>query len=357
MIRRLIRRLSSASSAHPSPAPAGTSAPFVDPACAPTGTDVGALTRLVTEAGHPNINDLWRVTKDLEALRLNVKALGYELARTLEAGLQSIPVEHAKRVKLESKPTTQADIEAVWCRSWCAALRERPRYHRRLWECAFVLQALFEGEALLSEAKVLGLGPVDGSVISYLSRNEVRSTVLSASAPPFRDDLTDAFTFQKNVTVHPIEESLKGLKGLEGFDACWSIGQAGHMGSIRKGMDFMLESMEALKPGGLAVHVFDFNFADDQQTIDDWPSVLFQRGHIEALAEEMRARGHEPRPLDFHVGHQPLDRFIDIPPFDNDRTEAFNGLWRDGWQSAHLKTSMDGFAVTSFGLICRRGAN
>ena len=85
--------------------------------------------------------------------------------------------------------------------------------------------------------------------------------------------------------------------------------------------------------------------------------VLFQRRHIEALAEEMRARGHEVRALDFHVGHQPLDRFIDIPPFDNDRTEAFNGLWRDGWQSAHLKMSVDGFATTSFGLICRRGAD
>lgn len=354
MIRRLIRRLSPAASARPSCGPSETPAPPLDRASAPAETDVGALTRLVTDAGHPNINDLWRITKDLEALRLNVKALGYELARTLEAGLQSIPVEHARKVKLESKPTTQADLEAIWCRSWCAALRERPRYHRRLWECAFVLQALFEGEALLPEAKVLGLGPVDGSVISYLSRNEVHSTVLSASAPPFRDDLTDAFTFQKNVTVRPIKN---GLKGLGGFDACWSIGQAGHMGSIRKGMDFMLECMKALKPGGLAVHVFDFNFADDEQTIDDWPSVLFQRRHIEALARELRARGHEPRPLDFHVGHQPLDRFIDIPPFDNDRTEAFNGLWRDGWQSAHLKTSMDGFAVTSFGLICRRGVN
>ena len=124
MIRRLIRRLSSASSV---PAPAETPASSARPESGSAHTDLGSLTRLVNEAGHPNINDLWRVTKDLEALRLNVKALGYELARTLEAGLQSIPVEHAKRIKLESKPTTQADMEAVWCRSWCAALRERPR--------------------------------------------------------------------------------------------------------------------------------------------------------------------------------------------------------------------------------------
>jgi hypothetical protein len=352
MTRRFFHRLfPGARPVAPAPPEAVPREVHESPPSAPT-IDLGTLSRLVTDQGHPNINDLWRLTKDLQALRLNVKALGYELARTLESNLQSIPVEHARIVKLDSKPTTQADIEARWCRSWCATLRERPRYHRRLWESAFVLQALFEADALISNAKVLALGPVDGSVISHLARSDVRSTVLSPTEPTHRDDLVDGYTFGNNVKFRPLAE---GLDGLSGFDACWSIGNAGRMGSIRQGMDFILQTMEVLKPGGVAVHVFDFNFADDQQTIDNWPSVLFQRQHIEALAKEMQARGHAPRALDFHVGHQPLDRFIDIPPFDNDQTVAFSGLWRDGWQSAHLKVAIDGFAVTSFGLICRRG--
>lgn len=263
-------------------------------------------------------------------------------------------MEHARTVGLDSKPTTQADIEARWCRSWCAVLRERPRYHRRLWESAFVLQALFEADALISNAKVLAFGPIDGSVISHLAKSDVRSTVLAPEAPGLRDDLVDAFTFRNNVKFHPLDA--RGLEALSGFDACWSIGSIGRMGSLRKGMDFVLQAMKVLKPGGVAVHVFDFNFADDQQTIDHWPSVLFQRRHIEELVAQLKAQGHVPRPLDFRVGHQPLDRFIDIPPFENDRTVAFEGLWRDGWQGAHLKVAIDGFAVTSFGLICRRGA-
>ena len=342
MIRRLLRRLRS-------PAPDAAPAPVAPP---PPPPEIAGLTRLVDEQSHPNINDLWRVTKDLEALRLSVKALGYELARSLEANLQSIPVEPPRMVKLESKAATQADIEARWCRSWCATLRERPRYHRRLWESAFVLQALFEGDALLPNAKVLALGPVDGSVISHLARGDVRTTLFGPAQAPLRDDLSDAYTFENNVKFVP--QTKDGLADLSGFDACWSIGQAGQMGSIREGMDFIVQAMKTLRPGGVAVHVFDFNFANDAETIDNWPAVLFQRRHIEALAEELASQGHTVRPLDFNVGFQPLDRFVDVPPFDTARTQAFDGLWRDGWQGAHLKVSIDGFPVTSYGLICQR---
>jgi hypothetical protein len=348
MFDRVIRRLARFMRIARSPSPtvdSGRPTPGEIP-------DPARLAHLVTSEGHPNINDLWRVIKDVDALRMSVKALGYELARTLESHLQSIPVEHARVVGLDSKAATQADIEARWCRGWCATLLERPRYHRRLWETAYVLQTLFEADALLPGARVLALGPVDTSVISYLACNEVCSTVVAASAPSRREDLADSHSFDNRV-IHllPVES---GLKGVEGFDACWSIGNIGGHGSIRAGMDFVLETMKTLKPGGVAVHILDFNFADDSQTIDNWPSVLFQRRHIELLAQELTAAGYLPRQLDFHLGHQPLDRFVDLPPYNLDRTEAFWGLWKDGWQGAHLKVSVDGFPVTSFALVCSR---
>jgi hypothetical protein len=100
--------------------------------------------------------------------------------------------------------------------------------------------------------------------------------------------------------------------------------------------------------------VFDYNFADDARTLDNWSHVLFQRRHIEALAEALRADGHEVSPLDFNPGFQEMDRFVDLPPFDTSRTQAFDRLWRDGWQAAHLKVMMDGFIVTSFGVMARK---
>jgi hypothetical protein len=318
-----------------------------------SGAGAEAQLRLVNGQGQPNINDLWRATKDIEALRLSVKALGYELARTLEQRLQSIPVDPPRAIGLDSKPATQADIEARWCRGWCAALHERPRYHRRLWESAFVLQALFEGGGQEPGASVLALGPADAAILSLLAAKGVRSTVAGAGLPTARENLVAQSVFNDAVKLHPGGVSLDGLAG---FDACWSIGRVGSVGSIKDGLALVQAAMATLKPGGLAVHVLDYNFADDDQTIDNWQQVLFQRRHIEALAQALSAAGHAPARLDFYLGHQPMDRFVDVPPFDTDRNDAFDRLWRDGWQGAHLKVAVDGFAATSFGLICRKGA-
>jgi hypothetical protein len=311
--------------------------------------------RLVNEHGQPNINDLWQATKDIEALKLDVKALTYEMARMMESKLQGVPIVPAHRISLESKPVTQSDIESRWFRGWCAELLERPRFHRSLWEAAFVLQALFEGGAVEPDARVLNLGGGSEAVMSYLAAKGVRQTVLGVDRLHSRDALVDQTRFNDAVTRSPVGlDQLPG--GLEGFDGCWSMGAAGRMVSIRKGLDLVLAGMEALKPGGVAVHALDFNFADDQRTIDNWQAVLFQRRHIEDLAQALQARGHEVKRLDFHVGHTVMDRIVDIPPYDLDRTKAFDRLWRDGWQGAHMKVNIDGFAVTSFGLICRKGA-
>jgi hypothetical protein len=334
MIRRLLQRLR----AQPLP-----------PAPALAEPDL----RLITPEGHPNINELWRLTKDIEALKLSVKSLGYELARSKESKLQGAPVEPPEPIGLESKPVTQSDIESRWLRGWCAELLERPRYHRSLWEAAFLLQALCDADALKPQGQVLSLDGGGASVLSYLAKRDLRQTLIGPGQAQRRENLIDQIQF--NRSVRPAEGALDALPpGLADFDACWSMGAVNRMGSIAHGLDLVLAAMRTLKPGGVAVHMLDFNFADDEQTIDHWPSVLFQRRHIEHLVEALKAAGHQPARLDFHVGHQPLDRFVDMPPYDTDRTQAFDRLWRDGWQGAHLKANIDGFAVTSFGLIVRK---
>jgi hypothetical protein len=66
------------------------------------------------------------------------------------------------------------------------------------------------------------------------------------------------------------------------------------------------------------------------------------------VAAELRAQGHKVARLDFNIGNEPMDRFIDLPPYGHDLTGAAS-TWAKG--SQHLKLMLDGFACTCFGLI------
>ena len=78
---------------------------------------------------------------------------------------------------------------------------------------------------------------------------------------------------------------------LRDFDFCWSICALEHIGSIQKGLDFIENSLRTLRSGGVAVHTTEFNFLNDERTIDDWPTVLFQKQHFRLLAERLERQG------------------------------------------------------------------
>lgn len=130
------------------------------------------------------------------------------------------------------------------------------------------------------------------------------------------------------------------------YDFTWSVCAFEHLGSIACGLAFVENAMATLRPGGLAVHTTEFNFLDDKNTVDNWPTVLFQRRHFELLAARLREQGHEVAELDFDVGADPLDKFIDLPPF----TDA----WTKSIEAPHIKLAVDGFACTCFGLLIRK---
>jgi hypothetical protein len=106
-----------------------------------------------------------------------------------------------------------------------------------------------------------------------------------------------------------------------------------------------------LKPGGIAIHTTELNINASGQTIDNWPTVLFQRRHFEELAARLTAQGHAVAPLDFSLGDKPMDRFVDLPPWPHDLPPEMNA-WLGS--PAHLKLSVDGFVSTCFGIVVKR---
>ena len=330
------------------------------------------LLALTGPDSRPNLNDISAIAHSLPAITLNLKFFGYDLARRLLAELPETTGAQARHVGLASKPSTQADIESDWVAYWTGRIKAKVIYHRKIWELAYVLQAFHENGMIREGARGLGFGCGEEPLPSLLAGEGVKVTITDLAPEDdrakvwtqtgqhtgdagraFRPDLVSRAVFDKNTALRFVDMNAIP-SDLTGYDFCWSICSLEHLGSIENGLTFIERSLDCLRPGGVAVHTTEFNYLNDDETIDNWPTVLLQRKHFVALAERLARSGHTMAPLDFHVGDKPLDRFIDLPPWPHDFTPAMREAFA-GVDSAHIKWSIDGFAVTCFGMVIRKG--
>jgi hypothetical protein len=127
------------------------------------------LARLVHPEGQPNINPLWALAKDIEGLKLNIKAFGYNLARELAATKVPSPPGEPVFHGLGSKAATQADMESLWASHWADRLGIPIIYHRKVWEYCYLLQALSESGLLELGKRGLGFGCGEEPIPSLLA--------------------------------------------------------------------------------------------------------------------------------------------------------------------------------------------
>lgn len=328
-----------------------------------------AFIALLDASGRPRPGLLSAAAGDLDPLSMNVKHFGYGLARRLARDLPVQVSGAAEQVGLTSRLSTQADIESGWAAHWCAELRIPVIYHRKIWELAFVLQAIFESGHLRDGARGLGFGCGMEPIASYLCAHGVRVTATDLPASHahargwaasdqhadhlmklFHSHLVEQAVFERRASLRFADMNAIPAD-LRDYDFCWSICALEHLGSIAKGVAFIENSLATLRPGGVAVHTTEFEISEQQPPIDDWPTVLFQRRHIVDLAERLRTSGHLVAPLDLSLGAGPLDRFVDVPPWSHDLPAHFQD-WLG--EPLHLKVAIEGRAATCLGIIVRK---
>ena len=343
---------------------------IIDDMLASVGTGWGMIGRRGADAP-PRRGNLNRALRNGEIANLNLKFFGYELARRLVAELPVRDDTVARHVGLACKPSTQADMEGDWVAHWSAALGVPVIFHRKLWELAYVLQALHENGMLAEGRRGLGFGVGQEPIPSFLAARGVAVTITDLAAEvaqahgwaatgqhalsaeqAFRHDLVDRAAFDRLVELRVADMNAIPAD-LVGYDFCWSVCALEHLGSIANGLAFVENAMATLRPGGIAVHTTEFNIAPAGPTIDHWPTVLFTAKHLTGLAERLRAAGHEVAPLDFDIGDKPMDRFIDLPPWSHDLPTEWQ-RWHG--PPAHLKIAFDGFVSTCFGLVIRKAS-
>jgi 2-polyprenyl-3-methyl-5-hydroxy-6-metoxy-1,4-benzoquinol methylase len=327
---------------------------------------VHMLMEMLTADSQPNVHAVRVATNSIEPVSLNIKQMGYRLAQQLAAALPPAQETLPSTIGLRSSLSTQAAIESPWVRHWCGQLKAAVVYHRKMWELCFVLQALYEAGLIRPGVQGLGFGCGMEPLPSYFAANGIRVTATdlppdSAAASGWIDTdqhasgldtcymphLIDRLTFDRHVVLEYVD--MNDIPDtLTGYDFCWSICALEHLGSIAQGLDFIENSLSTLRPGGLAVHTTEFNIRPDGPTIDNWPTVAFQRRHMEKIRQRLEAAGHRVAPFDFTLGDGPLDKFVDLPPWSHDLPPEMNE-WLG--EPSHLKLGFDGIVATCIGII------
>jgi SAM-dependent methyltransferase len=298
----------------------------------------------------------------------NSKVLGAVLARQCyEAGLAGphVPLPaQPEWIGLAGCLCRQADLEAPWLHHWCGALGMVPFYHRKVWEMAFVAQAIWEAGLMAPGRRALGFAVGQESMPGFLAGRglEVLATDLNPDDPRATRWMhsgqhaataggpqaagpagaTPGLVF-RTVDMTRIPRELHGR-----FDLVWSICALEHLGSLRAGEAFILEAMRCLKPGGLAVHTTEYDLDPTGPALARGGTVLFQARHVEQLSRRLGRAGHRMRAVDLDPGAGLLDQFIDQPPY---------GGPTDRWplsrpaETPHLRTMVADRIATSIGLI------
>ncbi|NJM51430.1 MAG: class I SAM-dependent methyltransferase [Sphingomonadales bacterium] len=273
---------------------------------------------------------------------------------------QSIVIDSSNAPNLNwpvSQACTQAQVAEPAYDYWCSQIAEPPRVHRKQWEFVYILQALARYGMLAPGLKGLGFGVGGEPLASVFAARGV--SVLATELEPSRAaeegwietsqhaaskqelnsrGLCSQELFDKKVDFRFMDMNFIDDDLNDQFDFCWSACALEHLGSIKNGLDFIVNSLDTLKPGGIAVHTTELNCSSDVETIESGPTVLFRQSDFIALAQRLTADGYELM-MNFNLGQQLLDNYVDVPPYT---------------QHKHLKLMFDNWITTSFGLIIRK---
>lgn len=254
-----------------------------------------------------------------------------------------------------SQACTQAQFETPEFLYWCREIREPLKYHRKLWEYCYLLQALATQGMIAPGRRGVGFGVGREMTAAVLAARGVHIT--ATDLDPIRAhsdwvetgqhasslaDLNERWIcpqaeFERLVDFRA-EDMNQISPDLTGYDFAWSLCAFEHLGGIPEGLAFVKNSLNCINSGGILVHTTELNCVSDDETLDSGSIVIFRRKDFEALAADLTAEGHQVS-LNFNLGDGPLDKYVDEEPYTNRR---------------HLRLKLGGHVTTSFGLIIKK---
>jgi 2-polyprenyl-3-methyl-5-hydroxy-6-metoxy-1,4-benzoquinol methylase len=241
--------------------------------------------------------------------------------------------------------------------AFLARLNNHPfQIHRKLWEFAYIEHRLTKAEMIKPGKYGVCFGVGQEQLPAMFASRGCK--ILATDAPPeiigeiwsksneFSKDsshlnyrgIIEEHSFNKLVTYETCNMNELGSH-LRDFDFCWSACCLEHLGSLKHGIDFIINSLDTLKPGGIACHTTELNLSSNTETIEKGGTVLYRRKDLEALQDHVRDLGHEIESLEIPAPATPIDHHVDVPPYEH---------------NPHLKLLLQGFVTTSVGITIKK---
>ena len=260
---------------------------------------------------------------------------------------------------LRSAICSQAQLESEDFKACARLLQERPgNLHRKVWEFCFITQALHERDMLRPGRAGLGfavgqeplsdcfaskgctilatdLAPEEAAKGEWIKTGQHADSLdqLNLRGICSPDDFRKRVSF-RYVDMRSIPDDLGT------YDFVWSSCSLEHLGSLELGEKFIHDSLQFLKPGGVAVHTTEYNLQSNSATIAQGPNVIFRERDIRRIAHDLSEKGYAID-VDYSLGVDWADRHVESPPYP---------------QRVHLRLYLFGYEATSIGLIITKPA-
>ncbi len=161
--------------------------------------------------------------------------------------------------------------------TWCAALNISPALNRKQWEWIYILEVLNQHGMLVDGMRGLGFGCGKEPMVALMAKmgaKIVATDLASEDAAKSgwiagnqhasiledlnQNGLCPPEIFGERVTFQSCDMN-NITSDLRGFDFLWSSCSLEHLGSLQHGLTFIENSLNCLRPGGIAVHTTEFN--------------------------------------------------------------------------------------------------
>lgn len=241
------------------------------------------------------------------------------------------------------QPCTAAQFDEPAFARWTAELKMPRRYDRRDWESVYLLQVLSRYGMLRPGARGLGFGvgidKLPAAMASHgctvVATDRAGERLRSVEVLRFPEICSDE-VFDRQVSSRAADMTAIP-RDLTGFDFVWSTGALERLGSIDAGLAFVRDAIGCLTYGGLAVHTTTLNLSSNEDTAEDFETVVFRKRDLEKVAIDLVSRGHYVAQFSYDQGSSPTGKHAGTSPDEQ------------------LRVSVDGATATSFGIIVRRG--